>query len=56
MGIISKIPKGIAIANKGWGKASSFEKMKKRFGASEKALKIWDSKGKKWVYSSKEKK
>ena len=54
MGIISKIPKGIA--KKGWGKASSIEKMKKRFGASEKAIKIWDSKGKKWVYSSKEKK
>jgi len=54
--VISKIPKGIAIAKKGWGKASSIEKMKKRFGASEKAIKIWDSKGKKRVYSSKEKK
>ena len=56
MGIISKIPKGIAIAKKGWGKTSSIEKMKKLFGDFEKAIKIWDPKGKKWIYSSKDKK
>jgi len=55
-GIISKIPKGIAIAKKGWGKASNIEKMKQRFGKFEKPSKVWDSKEKKWVYSSEEKK
>ena len=46
-GIISKIPKGIAIAKKGWGKASNIEKMKQRFGKFEKPSKVWDSKEKK---------
>jgi hypothetical protein len=53
--VISKIPKGIAIAKKGWGKASSIEKMKKRFGDFEKPTKKWDPKGKKWIYSSEDK-
>ena len=56
MTIITKIPKGIALAKKGWGKASNIEKMKQRFGKFEKPSKVWDSKEKKWVYSSKEKK
>ena len=53
--VISKIPKGIAIAKKGWGNASSIEKMKKRFGDFENPTKKWDPKGKKWIYSSKDK-
>ena len=53
---IFKIPKAISIAKKGCGKASNIEKIKQRFGKFEKPSKVWDSKEKKWVYSSKEKK